>query len=66
MQNLDDAQWIKSRKSSGSGQCVQVAKVGDKIAVRDSKNPDGPVLVFTAGEWDAFTEGVRDGDFNAL
>jgi hypothetical protein len=32
--------------------------------MRDGKNPDGPVLVFTPGEWAAFTAGVRDGEFD--
>ncbi|MFE9325249.1 DUF397 domain-containing protein [Nocardia sp. NPDC052278] len=32
--------------------------------VRDSKNPAGPALVFTPGEWDAFTAGVSNGGFD--
>jgi hypothetical protein len=43
---------------------VEAAPIGDEVAVRDSKNPDGPVLRFTAGEWTAFLAGVRDGDFH--
>jgi Domain of unknown function (DUF397) len=34
------------------------------ITVRDSKNPDGPKLVFTPAEWEAFTAGLRDGEFD--
>jgi hypothetical protein len=44
--------------------CVEVAFVADAIAVRDSKNTAGPVLVFTRGEWDAFVEGAKDGEFD--
>jgi hypothetical protein len=42
---------------------VEAALIGGDIAIRDSKNPDGPVLRFTASEWSAFLAGVRDGDF---
>ena len=56
--------WRKSSKSGGQGgQCVETANLPEGgRAVRDSKNPEGPVLVFTAGEWSAFIEGVRDGE----
>jgi hypothetical protein len=44
---------------------VEVAHLDDGlVGVRDSKNPGGPALVFTPGEWDAFTGGVTDGEFN--
>jgi hypothetical protein len=44
---------------------VEVAHLdGGMIGVRDSKNPSGPALVFTPGEWDAFTAGVNDGEFD--
>ena len=63
--DLSRALW---RKSSASGpncdNCVEVAFVGDAIAVRDSKNPDGPALIFTAAEWDAFVGGAKDGEFD--
>jgi hypothetical protein len=63
--DLRDAEW---RKSSASGpncdNCVEVAFVGDAIAVRDSKHPDGPVLLFTQAEWDAFVGGAKDGEFD--
>ncbi|MEU2122510.1 DUF397 domain-containing protein [Nocardia niwae] len=62
------AKWFKSCHSSGgSGECVEVAHLdGGMVGVRDSKNPTGPALVFTPGEWDAFTAGVVDGEFTRL
>jgi hypothetical protein len=53
--------WHKSSFSSASGQCVEVAPVAGTIAVRDSKNPDGPELVFTRQAWAAFVDGVKAG-----
>jgi len=54
--------WRKSSKSASNG-CVEVARVAGKVAVRDSKDKEGPVLLFTAFEWDAFISGVRSGEF---
>ncbi len=55
--------WIKSSYSGseGGGQCVEIAALpnGDR-AVRDSKDPNGPVLRFTADEWRAFLARVRE------
>jgi hypothetical protein len=57
--------WIKSSFSSYTGNCVEVAGlVGNTILVRDSKNPSGGALSFTPAEWDAFIDGVRNGEFN--
>jgi hypothetical protein len=57
-------QWYKSSLSTTNG-CVEVAFVGDRIAVRDSKQQGrGPVLEFTAVEWAAFLGGVRGGEFD--
>jgi hypothetical protein len=65
--NVDptQAQWFKSSRSSASKDCVEVAFLDEGlVGVRDSKNPSGPALVFSPGEWDAFTAGVSDGEFN--
>ena len=63
--NLEGAEWRKSNRSGPySDNCVEVAFVDDAIAVRDSKNPGGAVLLFTQGEWDAFVEGAKDGEFD--
>lgn len=60
------AVWRKSSRSGGSdgSMCVEVAFVDDAIAVRDSKNHDGGVLLYTRAEWDAFIGGVKDGEFD--
>lgn len=58
--------WRTATKSSGSD-CVEVARApADMIAVRDSKDRDGPVLRYTAAEWDAFLDGVKRGEFDDL
>ncbi|MBL7498293.1 DUF397 domain-containing protein [Frankia sp. CNm7] len=58
--------WRKSTYSAGNGgECVEVATLPDGgRAVRDSKDPDGPVLHFTTAEWIAFLAGVRNGEFD--
>ena len=56
-------QWHKSSFSGANG-CVEVAVVEGGAAVRDSKDPAGPVLRFTAPEWEAFLAGVRAGEFH--
>jgi hypothetical protein len=57
--DLSRADWRKSTfSSSNGGQCVEVAQnLPDVVAVRDSKDPDGPALIFTADEWRSFLEG---------
>ncbi|HKF00124.1 MAG TPA: DUF397 domain-containing protein [Actinomycetes bacterium] len=57
------APWRKSSRSGLNG-CVEVAYVDDQVAVRDSKDRHGPVLVFTHAEWEAFLSGVREGEFD--
>ena len=55
------------RKSSfcGGGACVEVARSADGFLLRDSKDPDSPVLTFTIEEWSDFVSGVRAGEFSA-
>ena len=61
---LGTARWRKSRHSNPSGNCVEAARLpAGEVAVRNSRFPDGPALVFTRAEWDAFILGARDGDF---
>ncbi|MEU0507473.1 DUF397 domain-containing protein [Nocardia sp. NPDC005998] len=48
--------WFKSSRSAGSRNCVEVAFLPNNlVGVRDSKNPSGPALIFTAAEWSTFT-----------
>ncbi|WP_405577860.1 DUF397 domain-containing protein [Streptomyces sp. NBC_01190] len=65
--SLTGVQWIKSGRSNQSGNCVEVASLPDgSVAVRNSRFPDGPALVYTRAELTAFVEGARDGDFDGL
>jgi hypothetical protein len=62
----DSPRWFKSSYSDNGGACVEVAAVMDGsgvVPVRDSKDPSGPALTFTADAWAAFVSGVRKGDF---
>jgi hypothetical protein len=54
--------WLKSKRCD-SNTCVEVALIGQEVALRDSKDPSGPVLRFTRQEWNAFVAGVEAGDF---
>jgi hypothetical protein len=59
------AEWSKSSYSSANGQCIQVARnLPGVVAVRDSKNPDGPKLIFSPADWQTFVSGVKGGDFS--
>lgn len=63
--DLSGAQWRKtSQNGPGSEHSVEVAFVEGAVAVRDSKDPAGTVLVFTPQEWDAFVAGAKDGEFD--
>lgn len=62
MVDLSRAAWRKSTYSASNG-CVEVAFVDGQVGVRDSKDREGPALVFTASEWEAFLAGARDGEF---
>jgi hypothetical protein len=58
---LECADWRKSTlSSSNGGNCVEVARnLPGVVAVRDSKDPDGPALAFTPADWEAFTTGLK-------
>ncbi|MGH3795438.1 MAG: DUF397 domain-containing protein [Pseudonocardiaceae bacterium] len=63
--DLSRATWRKSSHSNGGvdGACVEVAELVDQVAMRDSKDPTGPVLTFPRDEWCAFLSSVRSGQF---
>jgi hypothetical protein len=63
--DLTDARWVKSRYSGPTGgNCVEVASLaGGFVAVRNSRHPAGASLAFSAPEWDAFVDGLKDGGF---
>jgi hypothetical protein len=63
---LAQLNWLKARRSSVNGQCVEVATAIGKVAIRDSKDPDGPILLYTPTEFKAFLEGARNGSFDGL
>jgi hypothetical protein len=63
---LRDLVWRKSRRSVSNGACVEVAPARGKVAVRDSKNPDGPVLLYTSAEWRRFLDGAKRDEFDVL
>jgi len=61
------AVWQKSHLSNPSGNCVEMARLQDGvIAIRNSRHPDGPALIYTRAEIDAFIRGIKDGDFDCL
>lgn len=62
--DLSNATWTKSSYSGGNtDMCVEVAQLpGRAVALRDSKNPEGEPLRFTADEWSAFRRGIQAGE----
>jgi Domain of unknown function (DUF397) len=65
---LPAVSWQKSRRSNPSGNCVELAQLpgGSEIAVRNSRFPDGPALIYTSAEMAAFVQGAKEGDFDHL
>jgi Domain of unknown function (DUF397) len=64
--DLPAMRWQKSRLSNPSGNCVELAALPDGagVAVRNSRDPAGPALIYTADEIEAFIRGVAEGDFD--
>lgn len=59
--NLTRAPWRKASRSAAQGTCVEVSRRPHGVAVRDSKDPEGPRLHFDRAAWSAFTEQIRNG-----
>ena len=68
MADMTGAVWRKSTRSGNGGNCVEVATnrvaAAGIVAVRDSKDPTGPALTFTAAEWCAFIGGTQAREFD--
>jgi hypothetical protein len=64
--DLPAATWRKSRRSGPQGgNCVEIAHLPDgQVAIRNSRHPAGPALLFTPAEWSAFITGAKDGEFD--
>ncbi|MHB9860018.1 DUF397 domain-containing protein [Streptomyces sp. YIM S03343] len=64
---LSGVAWQKSRHSNSQGSCVEFARLpGGDVAVRNSRFPDGPALVYTRAEIEAMLLGIKDGEFDHL
>ncbi|GIH78367.1 DUF397 domain-containing protein [Planobispora longispora] len=66
MTDLSNAVWRKSSLSGSGNNCVEVADLPGLVAIRDSKDPHGPALLFSPAEWRAFTTGICNGRFDDL
>ncbi|MFE4977991.1 DUF397 domain-containing protein [Kitasatospora sp. NPDC056651] len=65
--DLSDAAWFKSSYSNNGGTCVEMTADFPGLApVRDSKDPDGPALVFPPEAWASFVAAVRSGEFGEV
>ncbi|MFD6949227.1 DUF397 domain-containing protein [Nocardiopsis sp. TSRI0078] len=65
--DLTGAAWQKAKRSNSQGACVEMARLNDgSIAVRNSRFPSGPALVYTQEEIDCMILGAKDGDFDNL
>jgi Domain of unknown function (DUF397) len=58
--------WRKSKRSIGNGDCVEIAPANMQIAVRDSKDPAGPLLRYSPDSWRLFLSEARHGTFDQL
>jgi hypothetical protein len=64
--NTDPTPWVKANASGATGDCVEMRRNGDVVEVRDSKDPDGPVLGYTRAELAAWLDGAKRGEFDHL
>jgi Domain of unknown function (DUF397) len=59
----ESLQWRKTLRSIGNGNCVEVASSSTNVVVRDSKDPNGPMLTYNTESWRVFTAQARQGRF---
>ncbi|MET7869420.1 DUF397 domain-containing protein [Streptomyces cyaneofuscatus] len=65
--SLEGVTWVKSRRSAHEGNCVELAALPDgTVAMRNSRDPQGPALIYTRAEVAAFVCGAEDGEFVAF
>jgi hypothetical protein len=64
MAEMPEADWMRSSFCE-TGSCVEVAFVGDTVALRDSKDSDGPILQFSKLQWAEFLDGARNKEFDS-
>ncbi|RDI64348.1 DUF397 domain-containing protein [Nocardia pseudobrasiliensis] len=63
--DLSDAKWFKSTRSGGDRNCVEVAHLPNAlVAVRDSKSPTTPALIFDSTDWSAFLAATTNGELD--
>jgi Domain of unknown function (DUF397) len=65
-QTPDPSRWIKATRSLSQNDCVEMRRAGDAIEVRHSRHPDGPTLRYTSGEFAAWLDGAKKGEFDHL
>ncbi|MFF9783318.1 protein of unknown function (DUF397) [Streptomyces sp. SceaMP-e96] len=62
----ESPRWFKSSYSNNGGDCIEVAaNIPGAVPVRDSKDPNGPALTFSANGWSSFVAAVKGGEFSA-
>lgn len=58
--------WRKAHRSIANGDCVEIASAQGLIAVRDSKDPSGPIMRYDTSVWQSFLSGARSGKFDRI
>lgn len=65
--DVPGARWQKSSHSNPSGNCVEMTPIsGGRVAVRNSRFPEGPALIYSAADFRAFIEGTKAGGLDDL
>ena len=59
---INGLQWRKARRSANNGACVELAGTNGQVTIRDSKDPEGPVLKYSARAFRSFLDAARKGD----